>query len=130
MPLSWQYQTLFQVCIRAADLERISRASKTLARMVGGGGYSGGRFHLSQRRRTRGTVDTEDNRLVLLTGTLERFFNTIFRCSHTAKRRCSSLSSSVENALIGVSSQICIQRMMLMAVVVAAKHARAVRVAE
>ena len=34
-----------------------------------------------------GLFDTEDNRLVLLTGTLERFFNTIFRCSHMAKRR-------------------------------------------
>ena len=86
MPLSWQYRTHFSKFVSdRADLERISRASKTLARTVeeedfaparddGGGGEGV-------------LLDDEDNRLVLLTGTLDRFFNGIFRCSQTAMRR-------------------------------------------
>jgi hypothetical protein len=59
-------------------LERISRASKTLARTVEEEDFGGG---------GEGVLDDEDNLLVLLTGTLDRFFNAILRCSQTARRR-------------------------------------------
>jgi hypothetical protein len=89
VPLSWQYRTHFSKFVsERADLERISRASKTLARMVAEEEDTPEDvFIFPKGEGLAGLFDTEDNRLVLLTGTLERFFNTIFRCSHTAKRR-------------------------------------------